>query len=109
MDRRVTEILNSRNFAEYVNSQTKLTIIQFQDENNASCQIMTPVFDKLQDYYSDRIVCYIVRKDSASDIWEQFKIYQTPTFLLMKESRTMDKVTGLISYDHFKAIINKYI
>lgn len=109
MDRREVEILNSKNFSKNVSSQRKLTIVQFQDEENASCQIMSPVFEKLQDYFTDRIVCYIVGKHDASEIWEQYKIYQTPTFLLMKENRTLDKVCGLISFDNFKTIVNRCI
>jgi len=109
MDRTEIEILSGKNFSEHVSSQTKLIIIQFQDEENASCQIMTPVFNKLQAFFADRIVCYTVRKPAASEIWEQYKIYQTPTYLLMKENRTLDIISGLISYDNFKSAVNRYI
>ncbi len=109
MDRTEIEILSGKNFSEHVSSQTKLIIIQFQDEENASCQIMAPVFNKLQAFFADRIVCYTVRKPAASEIWEQYKIYQTPTYLLMKENRTLDIISGLISYDNFKSAVNRYI
>ncbi len=109
MERRDIEILDSKNFSEHVSSQTKLTIIQFQDEENASCHIMAPIFNKLQDCFADRIVCYTVHKPATSDIWEQFKIFQTPSYLLMKENRTVDKITGLISYDNFKSVVNRCI
>jgi len=109
MDRTDIEILSSKNFSEHLSSQTKLTIIQFQDEENASCQIMTPVFNKLQVFFSDRIVCYTLRKPGASEIWEQFKIYQTPSYLLMKDNRILDIITGLISYDNFISAVNRNI
>lgn len=109
MDRPDVEILSSQNFSEHVSSQVKLTIIQFQDEENASCQIMTPVFNKLQEFFADRIVCYTVRKPDASEIWEQFKIYQSPSYLLMKDNETLEKITGLISYDNFKSVVTRCI
>jgi len=109
MDRHEIEILSSKNFLEHVSSQAKLTIIQFQDEENGSCQIMAPVFKKLQEFFADRIVCYTVRKPAASEIWEQFKIYQTPSYLLMKENQTLEKITGLISYDNFKSVVTRCI
>ena len=109
MNRSDIEILSSKNFAEHVSSQRKLVIIQFQDEENASCQIMTPVFNKLQAFFADRILCYTVRKPAASEIWEQFKIYQTPSYLLIRENRTVDIISGLISYDNFKSVVNRCI
>lgn len=109
MDRSNIEILNSENFSEHVSARKELTIIQFQDEENASCQIMTPVFNKLQEFFAGRIVCYTLRKPSASEIWEQHKIFQTPSYLLIKESRTVEKITGLISYDNFISVVKRCI
>ena len=109
MDRAVVEIFSSKSFFEHAASQKKLTIIQFLDEENASCQIMSSVFDKIQEYFADKIVCYTLSKPAASDIWEQFQIYQTPTYLLMKENRTVEKIVGLTSFDSFKSIVNNFI
>jgi thiol-disulfide isomerase/thioredoxin len=109
MDRPEVEILSSKNFSRRLSSQVKLTIIQFQDEENASCQIMTPVFSRLQEFFADRIVCFTVHKPDAPEIWEQFKIYQTPSYLLMKGNQTLEKISGLISYDNFKAVVNRCI
>ena len=101
------EILNSNNFSEHVSSRKELTIVQFQDEENASCQIMTPVFNKLQEFFAGRIVCYTVHKPAASEIWDQFNIFQTPSYILMKDNRTVDKISGLISYDNFKSVVKR--
>ena len=109
MNRYDIEILDSVNFSKHVYSRKELTIVQFQDEENASCQIMIPVFNKLREFFADKIVCYTVRKLAASEIWEQFKIFQTPSYLLMKENRTVEKITGLISYDNFKSVVERCI
>lgn len=109
MNRSDIEILNSENFSEQVSSRKELTIVQFQDEENASCQIMTPVLNKLQEFFADKIVCYTVRKPEASEIWEQFKVFQTPSYLLIKENKVVDKLSGLISYDSFISVVKRCI
>ncbi len=101
------KILNSQNFSKYLFARKELSIIQFHDEENASCQIMTPVFNKLQEYYEGRVVCYTVHKPAAIKIWEEFKIYQTPSYLIIKDNKTVEKITGLISYDNFKSVVER--
>ncbi|MCK5138193.1 MAG: thioredoxin family protein [Bacteroidales bacterium] len=103
------EILSSKNFSDYVSAQKELTIVQFHDEDNASCHIMDAVFKKIQEFYAGRVVCYTVRKPAASEIWEQFKIYQTPSYILMKENKTVEKISGLMSYDNFLSVVERCI
>lgn len=105
----VIEILNSKNFTDHVSARKELTIVQFHDEDNASCHIMDTVFKKLQEFYAGRVVCYAVCKPAASEIWEQFKIYQTPSYLLIKENRAVEKLSGLISYDSFISVVERWI
>lgn len=109
MSRSKIKFLNNSNFSDIVFTQKELTIVQFHDEENASSQLMDNVFQKLQEFYADNIICYTVCKSEASEIWEQYKIFKTPSYIFIKEKETVEKICGLISYDNFKAIINSCI
>lgn len=105
MNSSMIEIKNDINFSNYVFTQKELTIVQFHDENNASCHIMSSIFNKVQEFYSGSIICFNVRKKDSSEIYEQFKIYKTPSYLLIKEGKIVDKISGMISYDNFISIV----
>ena len=102
-------VLDSKTFTEHVISRKELTIVQFYEEDNVRCQMMDSVFRRLQESFADKIVCFTVLKPEAADIWEKYKIFQSPSYLLIKANKTVEMIIGLTSYDHFVLLIKKFL
>jgi len=101
--------LSSENFSDNVFKHKELTIVQFHDDDNVSCQIMDSVFDKVQEFYGSKIVCYNIHKTEGLKIWEGYKINQIPTYLFVQEKKAVEIISGLISYDGFIQVVKKFI
>ena len=71
------------------------------------CIAFAPVFEKLQQEYSQDIIFAKVNVDEAGSIAQRFGITGIPTTLFIKGGKVIQKVVGAMNYNSMKQILGK--
>ena len=71
------------------------------------CMTFAPVFEKLQQEYSDNFIFAKVNVDEIGSIAQRFGITGIPTTLFIKGGTVIQKVVGAMNYNSMKQILEK--
>jgi len=102
----VAEIeLTSKNFDEIISSEEP-TLVDFWAPWCGPCQMMLPVVDEMAKEAKGYKVAK-VNIDESSDLAAKFNVMSVPTFLLFKEGKVVDQISGAVPKKTLEEIINK--
>ena len=79
-------------------------LIKFYTDTCTPCKIMKPVVDKLVENHPEIDYEEINCSDGAPDEWAQ-EIRSVPTFIVIKEGKLNEKVTGITTYECLESLI----
>ena len=83
------------------------TLVDFWAEWCGPCRTMHPVFTRLSQKYK-KIKFARVNVDQSQQIAQRFGIQSIPTFIMFKEGKLVDKMTGAVGEPGIHMICKKY-
>lgn len=87
-----------------------LNIVKIYQTYCMPCKMLTPLLNKLQEEFKDRInVTEVNVDDGIPEIYQNLNIMSTPTVLFFKDDMLLDRFSGVKSYDDIKSIVNELL
>ncbi len=84
-------------------------IIDFYADWCGPCRMIAPILEQLAMEYEDKIVIYKVNTEKSRDLSQIFQIRSLPTLLFCPLGENPQAVSGAMSKDQFKEIIEKIL
>ena len=97
--------LNSANFDSAVSNG--LVLVDFWAEWCGPCKMMHPIFDRMAKKYR-HIKFARVNVDQNQDISMKFGVQAIPTFIMFKDGKRVDRMTGAVGEPGIHMIAKKY-
>ena len=91
----------------YINN--KPTILNFSALWCSPCKQMSPIVTELSKEYDGKIDLYKVDIEEEEDLTSKFGIRSVPTFLFIDKNGEQKRVSGSMSKDKFKSLIDGLI
>ncbi|MBU0708261.1 thioredoxin family protein [Patescibacteria group bacterium] len=86
-----------------------LKVLDFSATWCPPCQAMVPVIEELKEELQDKVIFEEIDVDENRGEAQEFTIMGVPTFVLMKDGEELDRKTGRVTKEEFKAWVEKYL
>lgn len=87
-----------------------INIVKIYQTHCMPCKMLTPILEKLQADFKDKIQVTNVNADEGiPELYQNMNIMSTPTVLFIKDGVLLDRFSGMKSYDEVKNIIEKIL
>ncbi|HKM77579.1 MAG TPA: thioredoxin [Candidatus Bathyarchaeia archaeon] len=100
--------VSDRNFDQTLKSYP-LIVIDCWAAWCAPCRAIAPVVDQLAKEYSGKVVFGKLNVDENPETTQRFSIMAIPTLLVMKNSKEVDRIVGVISKSQLEAKVNSFL
>ena len=100
--------VSDRNFDQTLKSYP-LIVIDCWAAWCAPCRAIAPVVDQLAKEYSGKAVFGKLNVDENPETTQRFSIMAIPTLLVMKNSKEVDRIVGVISKSQLEAKVNSFL
>ncbi|MFH1789766.1 MAG: thioredoxin [bacterium] len=103
-------VFTDQNFNEEVVQSDVPVFIDFWAPWCGPCQMMGPIIDELADEYKDKKIkigkCNV---DENGNIAAQFKIMSIPAFMVFKDGKPSDQMTGGVPKEKLAEMIDRAV
>lgn len=89
--------LTRSNYNEIVKNSSKPILIDFYADWCGPCKMAGPIIEQMSQEMKDKAVICKVNIDQEREIANSFGITSIPTFVVIKDNKVTNKVTGLRS------------
>lgn len=93
--------LTTANFDQEVLWSPGLIVVDFSVDWLGLCHMMTPVILGLAKEFEGRVKFGVVDKDKYPTVPEAYGVLALPTYIMFKDGKEVDRVSGLISRKNF--------
>jgi thioredoxin 1 len=90
-------------------SKNGIVLIDFFAEWCMPCVIMGPIIEDLNEEFSGKIKIGKINVEDNEKVAEKFEVHSIPTFILLKNGKEIERISGALTQDELEEIINKYI
>lgn len=99
--------ITSGEFSEYLKSD--LVFIDFFAEWCMPCMMMSPVIDDLSEEFKEKVKMGKINIEDYPEIADKYEVTSIPTFVIFKEGKPVEKISGSMTQDELTESLNKYI
>jgi thioredoxin 1 len=86
-----------------------IKVVDFYADWCGPCKIMAPIFEELEKDFSGRVEFEKVNVDADQARAQQFGVLSIPTFVMLKDSKEIDRTVGGRSKEAFKTWIESHL
>ncbi len=102
--------VNDENFAEEVEENEGLSMVDFWATWCGPCRIVAPVVEELADeYHKKGLKVGKLDVDSSPSVSAKYGIRSIPSILFFKNGEVVDKVIGAVPRQHLEEKIQKHL
>jgi thioredoxin 1 len=94
--------LTDENFEKEIKTAGKPVLIDFFAEWCPPCKMLSPILEKLEKDFEEKVVFAKVNVDNCPLIAQQFGINPIPTVILLKEGKQLGSFIGLRPEEEIK-------
>ena len=91
------ESVNENNFDDIINGED-MTLIDFSATWCMPCRMLKPILERVEDKFDD-VYFYNLDIDESEEIAKRYRVFSVPTLFCFKDSKKLDSMVGLNSYD----------
>ena len=102
----IPEVTNGE-FEEF--TKDRLAFIDFFAEWCMPCTMMSPIIEDLSEEFGNKIKFGKVNVDDNQKIAQKFEITSIPTFVLIKNSEILERISGTVTQDELEEILKKHL
>jgi len=100
-------VVSDRNLEQTVKSYP-LVVVDCWAAWCAPCRAIAPIVDQLAKDYTGKVVFGKLNVDENPETAQRFGVMAIPTLLVMKNSKEVDRVVGIVPKSELEAKINTY-
>jgi len=100
-------VVSDRNFEQTVKSYP-LVVVDCWAAWCAPCRAIAPIVDQLAKDYTGKVVFGKLNVDENPETAQRFGVMAIPTLLVMKNSKEVDRVVGIVPKSELEAKIKTY-
>jgi thioredoxin 1 len=100
-------VVSDRNFEQTVKNYP-LVVVDCWAAWCAPCRAMAPIVDQLAKDYTGRVVFGKLNVDENPETAQRFGVMAIPTLLVMKDSKEVDRIVGVLPKSELEEKINSY-
>lgn len=89
--------------------KSKLAFVDFFAEWCMPCMMMTPIVDDLAEEFLGKVEFGKVNIEDASGIAAKYGVTSIPHFVLLKEGKVVEELTGSVTQDELLEMIEKHL
>jgi len=86
-----------------------LLLIDFFAPWCGPCRTMSPIIDEIKEEYNGKIVVEKVNVDENGEFSEKFNIMSIPAYILFKDGKVVEQITGARTKDSLKEMLDKHL
>jgi thioredoxin 1 len=95
----------TKEFDQNVLQSNDTILVYFWASWCSSCKKTSPVIQKISEEYAGRISIYKVNVDNNQALTTQYGVQNIPTFIIFKQGRILDRLSGF----NYKQTLTKWI
>ena len=101
--------LNDQNFKEEVEDFKGIVLVDFFATWCGPCKMMLPIIGDLEKDYKDKagVKVFKLDTDQAKEVAGKYNIMGVPTFIIFKDGKNVEQVSGIQSKEALEELINK--
>ncbi len=100
-------VVSDRNFEQTMKSYP-LVVVDCWAAWCAPCRAIAPIVDQLAKDYTGKVVFGKLNVDENPETAQRFGIIAIPTLLVMKDSKEVDRIVGVLPKSELEEKINSY-
>jgi len=100
-------VVSDRNFEQTMKSYP-LVVVDCWAAWCAPCRAIAPIVDQLAKDYTGKVVFGKLNVDENPETAQRFGIMAIPTLLVMKDSKEVDRIVGVLPKSELEEKINSY-
>ncbi|NHW44533.1 MAG: thioredoxin [Candidatus Verstraetearchaeota archaeon] len=101
--------LDFASFKSLLKSESRPILVDFWAEWCGPCRMLAPIFEKLSEKYSDKVVFAKVNVDECPDLAEEYGVMAVPTLILFANGIEVERIIGLVPEKRIESLIKKYL
>lgn len=90
-------------------SKEGVVLIDFFADWCMPCMMMSPIIEDINEEFKNKIKIGKIDVDNNSEIAQKFQVNSIPTFVLLKNGKVLEKITGSMTQEELRNFIKKYI
>jgi thioredoxin 1 len=101
--------INDQNFKQEVEDYNGIVLVDFFAEWCGPCKMMLPVVAKIEEKYKEKEGAKVLKVDidQAKEVAERYNIMGVPTFMVFKDGKNIEEVSGVQSEEALIELIEK--
>jgi thioredoxin len=88
--------ISGKELRKEVMENSVLSLVKFKTDWSGSCQIISPVYEELANYYKGQVNFYNLDIENEPELENDFGVIEIPTILFFKRGEVIDHISGLV-------------
>ena len=73
------------------------------------CTMMDPIIDELSEEFKEKIKFGKINVDENAKIAQKFEVCSIPTFLLIRDSKVLERFSGATNQEELREVLKKHL
>lgn len=91
----MNRMISKSEFKKEIIENKNLSLVQFKQEWNGACQIISKIYDELSAVYIGQVNFFTVDVEQEKGLDVEYGVMELPTILFFERGKIVDYLTGL--------------
>ncbi len=101
--------INDESFQKEVETEEKLTLVDFWATWCGPCRKLSPLIDELSEEYSDKVKFVKIKVDENIESAQKYSIIGVPCLLIFKNGEPVERIVNIVPKSIIEANLKKHL